>query len=176
MTVAKLNMLNAHIFSGITIDDHLDWKVHIDNLSNNISRNVGMLNKLKHFLPVYIMKTLYYLLIASHLGAIQVLRNAIFLEIGPPPTPSQHWTLHLRNAFFQKIRHPPPPPLSALRNTWMAPYSTERAVEREREREITGNMTRPIRKTWTESQPDKKTRTCRGMTMTTIPETMKKYN
>ena len=40
----------------------------------------------------------------------------------------------------------------------------------------TGDMARPIRKTWTESQPDKKQRTCRAMTMTTIPETMKKYN
>ena len=26
--------------------------------------------------------------LASTIGAIQVLRNAIFLEIGPPPTPS----------------------------------------------------------------------------------------
>ena len=43
------------------------WKVHIDNLSNKIARNVGVLNKLKHFLPVYIMKTLYSSLIASHL-------------------------------------------------------------------------------------------------------------
>ena len=52
---------------GITIDEHLDWKVHTDNLSNKIARNVGVLNKLKHFLPIYIMKTLYSSLIASHL-------------------------------------------------------------------------------------------------------------
>ena len=52
---------------GITIDEHLDGKGHIDYLSNKIARNVGMLNKLKHFLPVYIMKTLYSSLIASHL-------------------------------------------------------------------------------------------------------------
>ncbi len=50
-------------FLGITIDEHLDWKVHIDNLSNKIARNVGVLNKLEHFLPVYIMKTLYSSLI-----------------------------------------------------------------------------------------------------------------
>ena len=54
-------------FLGITIDEHLDWKVHIDNLSNKIARNVGVLNKLKHFLPAYIMKTLYSTLIESHL-------------------------------------------------------------------------------------------------------------
>ena len=50
---------------GITIDEH--WKVHIDNLSNKITRNVGVLNKLKHFLPGYIMKTLYSSIIALHL-------------------------------------------------------------------------------------------------------------
>ena len=59
--------MNGTIFLGITIDEHLDWKVYIDNLSNKIARNVGVLNKLKHFLPVYIMKTLYSSLIASHL-------------------------------------------------------------------------------------------------------------
>ena len=52
-------------FLGITIDEHLDWKVHIDNLSNKIARNVGVLNKLKHFLPIYIMKTLYSSLIIT---------------------------------------------------------------------------------------------------------------
>ena len=54
-------------YSYIHSNEHLDWKVHIDNLSNKIARNVGVLNKLKHFLPVYIMKTLYSSLIASHL-------------------------------------------------------------------------------------------------------------
>ena len=58
---------------GITIDEHLDWKIHIDNLSNKIARNVGVLIKLKHFLPVYIMKTLYSSLIASHLQSCTLL-------------------------------------------------------------------------------------------------------
>ena len=68
---SKIKHVKCTNFLGITIDEHLvvDWKVHIDNLSNKIARNVtvGVLNKLKHFLPVYIMKTLYSSLIASHL-------------------------------------------------------------------------------------------------------------
>ena len=35
-------------FLGITIDEHLDGKVHVDNLSNKIARNVGVL-KVKQF-------------------------------------------------------------------------------------------------------------------------------
>ena len=64
---SKIKHVKCTKFLGITIDEHLDWKIHVDNLSNKIARNVGMLNKLKHFLPDYIMKTLYSSLIASHL-------------------------------------------------------------------------------------------------------------
>ena len=39
--------------------------------------------------------------------------------------------------------------------TSKAAVERERERVRERERESTGDMARPIRKTWTESQPDK---------------------
>ena len=39
----------------------------VEFLSKKIARNVGILSKLKHFLPIYIMNTLYYSLILSHL-------------------------------------------------------------------------------------------------------------
>ena len=64
---SKIKHVKCTTFLGITIDEHLDWKVHIDNLSYKIARNVGVLNKLKNFLPAYIMKTLYSTLIESHL-------------------------------------------------------------------------------------------------------------
>ena len=50
---SKIKHVKCTKFLGITIDEHLDWKIHVDNLSNKIARNVGMLNKLKHFLPDY---------------------------------------------------------------------------------------------------------------------------
>ena len=49
------------------IDGHLSWAQHIDYLSKKIARNVGILSKLKRFLPMYIMNTLYYSLILSDL-------------------------------------------------------------------------------------------------------------
>ena len=52
---------------GLYIDEHLSWIIHINNLSKTIARNLGMLNKLIHFLPLYTMKTLYYSLILFHL-------------------------------------------------------------------------------------------------------------
>ncbi len=39
-------------FLGLTLDEHLDWKCHINKLSNKISQCMAILNRLKHFLPI----------------------------------------------------------------------------------------------------------------------------
>ena len=63
----KIKQVKFTKFLGIYIDEHLSWKIHINNLAKQIARNVGMLNKLKNVLPLYTMKTLYYSLILPHL-------------------------------------------------------------------------------------------------------------
>ena len=63
----KIKHVKFTKFLGIFIDERLSWTTHIDNLSKQVARNVGMLNKLKHFLPMYIMRTIYCSLILSHL-------------------------------------------------------------------------------------------------------------
>ena len=35
------------------------WKNHIDGITKTISRNIGMINKLKFFVPERILRTLY---------------------------------------------------------------------------------------------------------------------
>ena len=44
-------------FLGVTFDDHLNWKLHIERCALKCSRNIEMLNKLKRFLPTTIMLT-----------------------------------------------------------------------------------------------------------------------
>ena len=34
-------------FLGLTIDEHLNWKSHIQKVSNKVSRSIGVLNRLK---------------------------------------------------------------------------------------------------------------------------------
>ena len=63
----EIKRVNFTKFLGIYTDEHLSWAQHIEFLSKKIARNVGILSKLKHFLPMYIMNTLYYSLILSHL-------------------------------------------------------------------------------------------------------------
>ena len=54
-------------FLGLHIDHELTWKYHINYLSKMLSRNTGILNKLKHFFPKYILKNLYSTLILPYL-------------------------------------------------------------------------------------------------------------
>ncbi len=55
-------------FLGITLDDKLRWNKHIDKISNKISRNVGILNSMKHFLPIPTKTLIYNSLILSHIN------------------------------------------------------------------------------------------------------------
>ena len=71
----QLNIENTAIdrvkdfnFLGLTINEHLNWKSHIDKLSNKISKTMGVLNKLKHFVPINARIMIYNSLVLSHLN------------------------------------------------------------------------------------------------------------
>ena len=55
-------------FLGIIINKHLNWTSHVDMLSAKLSKTIGILNTLKHVLPINIMRTLYTSLIICHLN------------------------------------------------------------------------------------------------------------
>ena len=46
-------------FLGVLIDENLTWKCHIDCVSKTLSRNIDIMNKLKHFIPGRILYSLY---------------------------------------------------------------------------------------------------------------------
>jgi hypothetical protein len=57
-------------FLGVLIDECLTWKCHIDCVSKTLSRNIGIMNKLKHFIPdcILYLHTLYCSLILPYLN------------------------------------------------------------------------------------------------------------
>ena len=55
----SLERVNSTKFLDVIIDENLTWKHHIDAISKTISRNIGMLTKLKHYVPRYILYSLY---------------------------------------------------------------------------------------------------------------------
>ena len=64
----ELSRVNKTKFLGVLIDENLTWKDHIDAISKTMSRNVGMINKLKHFVPKRILLSLYYTLVMPYLN------------------------------------------------------------------------------------------------------------
>ena len=55
-------------FLGIVINKHLNWNSHVDMLTAKLSKTIGILNSLKHILPINIMRTIYNSLILCHLN------------------------------------------------------------------------------------------------------------
>ena len=45
----------------------MTWSSHVEKISSKIGRTVGVLHKLKHFLPKDVLKTIYNSLISPHL-------------------------------------------------------------------------------------------------------------
>lgn len=46
-------------YPGLSPDTALSWKIHINNLCNTISPKIGLLKRLKYFVPVECLKTIY---------------------------------------------------------------------------------------------------------------------
>ena len=54
LTIQNTNVGREKSFNllGVVIDEHLIWKSHTDKIANKISKNLGVLNQLKHYLPI----------------------------------------------------------------------------------------------------------------------------
>ncbi len=55
-------------FLGIILNENMTWNSHANKIANKISRSIGILNKLKHFLPIKTKILIYNSLIQSHLN------------------------------------------------------------------------------------------------------------
>jgi hypothetical protein len=64
----KIDRVTDFNFLGLMINEHLNWKTHTEKVSNSISKTIGILNRLKHFLPLNIKITLYNSLVLSHIN------------------------------------------------------------------------------------------------------------
>ena len=52
-------------FLGVLLDSNLRWKSHITELSKKLSRITGIFCKIRHFVPLEILKALYFSLFYS---------------------------------------------------------------------------------------------------------------
>jgi len=55
-------------YLGVMIDESLTWKYHITFICSRISRNIGIISKLWHYLSIQQLKQLYYNLIYPYMS------------------------------------------------------------------------------------------------------------
>ena len=60
-------------FLGITIDKHLSWGQHINNVSSSIAKGIGILYKLKKFLPEHSLLMIYNALILPYINYCNII-------------------------------------------------------------------------------------------------------
>ena len=71
-------------YLGVLLDSTLSWNVHLDNLTKKITRSIGIMYKIRPFVPNNILIKLYYALIYPHLlYAIQVWGSTFDKYINP---------------------------------------------------------------------------------------------
>ena len=64
---SNIEFVDNFVFLGITINNKLNWNSHINKVTNKISKTVGIVNKLRSFLPSGVLQTIYNTLILPHM-------------------------------------------------------------------------------------------------------------
>ena len=67
ISAVELKRTEAYKYLGITIDEHLKFNLHINNISGIISSKSRTIIRLSHFLPTWLSLLLYKSLIIPHL-------------------------------------------------------------------------------------------------------------
>ena len=63
----KIHLTNRVKYLGVYLDPHLNWKPHINELSSKLSRAIGMLSKIRHYVSYNTLISIYYAIFSSHM-------------------------------------------------------------------------------------------------------------
>ena len=63
-----IEQVEEFLFLGIMINDNVTWKNHIDYIGKKINSTLGIMNKIKTYVPKICLKFIYLSLIHSHLN------------------------------------------------------------------------------------------------------------
>ena len=63
----KIVPVDSVKYLGLTLQSDLHWKMHLTSLEKKLSRSIGLLSKIRHYVPKFLLKTIYYSIFNSHL-------------------------------------------------------------------------------------------------------------
>ena len=64
----RMKLSKSTKYLGVIIDEHLDWNIQLNNLTDKLARAVGVISKLRHYLSYKALLSVYYALFDSHLN------------------------------------------------------------------------------------------------------------
>jgi hypothetical protein len=65
--IANIEQIGFIKYLGIFPDEHINWKQQIKHVNNKIAKNIVIINKLRHYLDLKMIKQIYYTLIYPYL-------------------------------------------------------------------------------------------------------------
>ena len=63
----EIERVSTFNFLGLTIDENVNWHAHTLKIANRISRTLGIMNRIKNFVPAHVLRIIYNSLILPHL-------------------------------------------------------------------------------------------------------------
>ena len=69
----NISRTNTAKFLGVIIDETLSWKNHINNIKGKISKNIGIIKRLKYKLPEKTLNTLYNTLVFPYFNYCNII-------------------------------------------------------------------------------------------------------
>lgn len=66
-TFTNLEMKGPVKYLGVLIDSDLSWKYHIDHICHKVSKSIGVIAKLRHYVPRRLLLNIYHTLIVLYL-------------------------------------------------------------------------------------------------------------
>ena len=98
----KIKPTNQVKYLGVILQEDLHWNKYLSNLGQKLSCSVGLLSKIRHYVPKHLLKTIYFSTFNSHL--------IYAYETWGQNQNSQHFTnlLKLQEKALQIINFQPP--------------------------------------------------------------------
>ena len=63
----KINTCRNVKYLVVILEENLDWNLHLNALNLKLNKAIGLLCKIRHYVPKFLLKTLYFTIFYSHL-------------------------------------------------------------------------------------------------------------
>ena len=63
----KIKPSNQVKYLGVILQEDLHWNKYLSNLGKKLSRSIGLLSKIRHYVPKHFLRTIYFSIFNSHL-------------------------------------------------------------------------------------------------------------